>query len=74
MTIQAQQTTNFDGLATEAVRTDLEDLDRRPTIELVRTLVEAQAVAQQAVLASAPSLTAAVAAIAAGLAQGGRLL
>jgi len=73
MTIQPQQPTVFDGLATEAVRTDLEDLDRRPTVELVRTLVEAQTVAQQAVLAAAPSLTAAVDAIAARLAQGGRL-
>lgn len=73
MTAQTQLGSIFDELATEAVRTDLADLDRRPTVELVRTLVAAQSAAQKAVLAAAPALTAAVDAIASRLAQGGHL-
>lgn len=65
--------TGLDHLATESVRPGLEDLDQRPTTELVQTLVAAQAAAQQAALAAVPALTAAVDAISARLQQGGRL-
>lgn len=63
----------LDVLATESVRADLADLDRRPTDALVRTLVEGQQAAQTAVLAAVPALAAAADAIAARLAKGGRL-
>ena len=68
-----QNHANLDTLATEGVRPGLDDLDERPTDELVRTLVEAQAAAQQAALASVPVLATAVDAIAARLERGGRL-
>lgn len=73
MTTDAPQATALDVLATEAVRPELADLDCRPTAELVRTLIDAQAAAQPAVLAAAPALTAAADAIADRLARGGRL-
>lgn len=69
----AQQDTALDVLATEAVRPDLDDLDRRPTDELVRTLVEGQGAAQRAVLAAVPAIAAAAEAIAARMMAGGRL-
>lgn len=73
MTVNPQQDTSLDILATEAVRQDLADLDRRSAAELVRTLVEAQDAAQDAVLAATPALAAAVEAVAARMEQGGRL-
>lgn len=69
----AQSHAGLDSLATESVRPGLDDLDQRPTVNLVQTLVEAQAAAQQAALAAVPALTAAVDAIAARLEKGGRL-
>lgn len=69
----AQQDTALDVLATESVREDLDDLDRRPTDELVRTLVEGQRAAQSAVEAAVPAIAAAADAIAARMMQGGRL-
>lgn len=69
----AQQDAALDVLATESVRFDLDDLDRRPTDALVRTLVEGQRAAQDAALAAVPQLAAAADAIAARLARGGRL-
>ncbi|HET7267659.1 MAG TPA: N-acetylmuramic acid 6-phosphate etherase [Oleiagrimonas sp.] len=68
-----QRNAGLDTLATEGVRPGLDDLDQRPTTDLVQTIIEAQAAAQQAALAAVPSLTAAVDAIAARLEQGGRL-
>lgn len=73
MNTDAAREAALDVLATEAVRPDLADLDCRPATELVRTLIEAQAAAQPAVLAAAPALTVAVNAIADRLARGGRL-
>jgi N-acetylmuramic acid 6-phosphate etherase len=64
---------SLDVLATESVRPDLDDLDRRPTGELVRTFVEGQHAAHTAALAAVPALAAAADAIAARLARGGRL-
>lgn len=69
----AQQDTALDVLATESVRAGLDDLDRRPTDELVRTLVEGQRAAQSAVEAAVPAIAAAADAIAARLLRGGRL-
>jgi len=68
-----QQDAALDILATESVRPDLDDLDRRPTDELVRTLVEGQRAAQTAAMAAVPTIAAAADAIAARLMQGGRL-
>lgn len=69
----ASQDAALDVLATESVRPGLDDLDRRPTRELVRTLAEGQAAAQGAVLAAVPAIAAAADAITARLLQGGRL-
>jgi N-acetylmuramic acid 6-phosphate (MurNAc-6-P) etherase len=69
----AQQDATLDVLATESVRPGLDDLDRRPTDELVRTLVEGQDAAQSAVMAAVPAIAAAADAIAGRLMQGGRL-
>lgn len=63
----------LDVLTTEFVRRDLDDLDRRPTDELVDTLVEGQSAAQDAVMEAVPAIAAAADAIAARLMQGGRL-
>lgn len=68
-----QQDTALDVLATESVRADLDDLDRRPADALVRTLVEGQRAAQGAVEAAVPAIAAAAEAIAARMLQGGRL-
>lgn len=68
-----QQDTALDVLATESTRPDLDDLDRRSTDELVRTLVEGQSAAQSAVAAAVPAIAAAADVIAACLMRGGRL-
>ncbi|HJR14071.1 MAG TPA: N-acetylmuramic acid 6-phosphate etherase [Rhodanobacteraceae bacterium] len=73
MRTPAPQASALDVLATESIRPELDDLDRRPTDELVRTLVEGQSAAQSAVMAAVPAITAAADAIAARLKQGGRL-
>lgn len=69
----ARQDATLDVLATESVRPGLDDLDRRPTDGLVRTLVEGQRAAQDAVAAAIPAIAAAADAIAARMMQGGRL-
>ena len=69
----AQQDASLDVLATESVRPDLDDLDRRPMDELVRTLVEGQCAAQSAAMAAVPAIAVAADAIAARLMRGGRL-
>jgi len=51
----------------------MDDLDCRPTDELVRTLVEGQSAAQSAVKAAVPAIAAAADAIAIRLKRGGRL-
>lgn len=73
MSKPARQDAALDVLATESVRRDLDDLDRRPTDELVGTLVDGQRAAQSAVAAAVPAIAAAVEAIAAGMMRGGRL-
>ena len=69
----APQASALDVLATESVRPDMDDLDCRPTDELVRTLVEGQSAAQSAVKAAVPAIAAAADAIAIRLKRGGRL-
>lgn len=69
----APQASALDVLATESVRPDMDDLDCRPTDELVRTLVEGQSAAQSAVKAAVPAIAAAADAIATRLKRGGRL-
>ncbi len=64
----------LDGLATEAVRPDLDDLDARPIGEVVALLVAAEGQAHGAVAAAVPRIAAAAEAIAARLERGGRLI
>lgn len=65
---------DVDRLATEAVRPGLDDLDARPTEEVVGLLVAAEGEARSAVVAAVPSIAAAAEAIAERLERGGRLI
>ncbi|HTQ17078.1 MAG TPA: N-acetylmuramic acid 6-phosphate etherase [Mycobacterium sp.] len=71
---EARARHRLDGLATEAVRPDLDDLDTRPIAEVVALLVAAEGQAHGAVVAAVPRIAAAAEAIAARLARGGRLI
>jgi N-acetylmuramic acid 6-phosphate etherase len=62
------------GLATEAVRPGLDDLDVWPIAEIVALLVAAEGEAHGAVAAAVPSIAAAAEAIAGRLERGGRLI
>lgn len=62
-----------DSLATEQVRPGLEDLDSRPSGEVVALLLAAEAAVPAAMKAVRPALAAAVDAVADRLAAGGRL-
>jgi N-acetylmuramic acid 6-phosphate etherase len=64
----------LDGLATEASRPDLDDLDARPIGDIVALLVAAEGEAHRAVVAAVPRIAAAAEAIAARLQRGGRLV
>ena len=64
----------LDQLATEAVRSDLDDLDTRPIAEVVALLVAAEGEAHAAVVAALPRITAAAEGIAVRLERGGRLI
>nr|WP_085176454.1 N-acetylmuramic acid 6-phosphate etherase [Mycobacterium paraense] len=64
----------LDGLATEASRPDLDDLDARPIGDVVALLVAAEGEAHRAVVAAVPRIAAAAEAIAARLQRGGRLI
>lgn len=61
-------------LTTEMVDPRYRDLDLLPTLEMVKTMNEAEAEVPRAVAAAAPAISAAVDAIAARLKRGGRLL
>jgi N-acetylmuramic acid 6-phosphate etherase len=65
---------DLDGLATEAVRPGLDDLDARPVADVVALLVAAEGDAHAAVAAAVPSIVAAAEAIAERLERGGRLV
>nr|WP_083662703.1 N-acetylmuramic acid 6-phosphate etherase [Mycobacterium sp. IS-2888] len=64
----------LDALATEAVRSDLDDLDARPIGEVVALLVAAEGETHAAVAAAVPRMAAAAEAVAARLERGGRLI
>src|SRR3954454_500523 len=65
---------DVDGLATEAVRPGLDDLDARPIADVVALLVAAEGDAHGAVAAAVPAIAAAAEAIAERLERGGRLV
>jgi len=58
---------------TEQARSDLADLDERPTLAIVQTFLAQEAAAQRALSAAAPALAALADAVAAKLSAGGRL-
>jgi len=58
---------------TEYARPDLDDLDERPTLEIVKTFLNQEAQAQRALVAAAADLSALADAVAAKLQAGGRL-
>jgi N-acetylmuramic acid 6-phosphate etherase/N-acetylglucosamine-6-phosphate deacetylase len=58
---------------TEAVRTDLDDLDMRPSAAIIAVLLAQEVVAQAALRRAAPALARLADAVAARLAAGGRL-
>src|SRR6202012_1587539 len=64
----------LDQLATEAVRSDLDDLDTRPIAEVVALLVAAEGEAHAAVVAALPRISAGAEGIAVRLERGGRLI
>ena len=65
---------DVDALATEQVRADLADLDRRSPGDVVTVLLEAEATVPAALAAAAPALTEAVRLAGDALNRGGRLL
>jgi N-acetylmuramic acid 6-phosphate etherase len=65
---------SLDTLITEARDPDGSDLDLRPTHEIVRSMAELDAAVPGAVAAAAPSIAAAIDAIAARMSGGGRLV
>ena len=64
----------LDLLATEGVRSDLEDLDARPISEIVKLLIAAEGEAHHAVAAAVPRIAKAAEQIATRLEHGGRLI
>lgn len=64
----------LDDLVTEQVRPGLEDLDSRPSDEVIGLLLAAEAAVPAAMAAARPALAAAVEAVTLRLAAGGRLL
>ena len=73
--VQADGTSHgLDGLATEAARPNLDDLDARPIGEIVALLIAAEGDAHAAVVAAVPRIAEAAEAIAARLQRGGRLI
>ncbi|WP_438313311.1 N-acetylmuramic acid 6-phosphate etherase [Streptomyces sp. HUAS TT3] len=64
----------LDGLTTEAFRPDLAEIDRRTTLEIARTMNAEDAAVPTAVAAQLPRIAAAIDAIAARMARGGRLV
>ncbi len=63
----------LDGLATEAVRPGLDDLDLRPPGAIVHLVLDAEREAHHALARAAPQLAAAAEAVAARMRAGGRL-
>ncbi|MFF1559886.1 N-acetylmuramic acid 6-phosphate etherase [Streptomyces sp. NPDC058279] len=74
MTAHAELRAQLDALTTEAFRPDLAEIDRLPTLDIVRLMHAEDATVPAAVAARLPQIAAAVDAIAARMARGGRLL
>ncbi|MEV1007986.1 N-acetylmuramic acid 6-phosphate etherase [Streptomyces sp. NPDC049881] len=66
--------TDFESLTTEAHRSDLSDIDRRSTLDIVRLMNAEDALVPGAVAGQLPLIAAAVDAAADRMARGGRLL
>ncbi|MFJ3198759.1 N-acetylmuramic acid 6-phosphate etherase [Streptomyces sp. NPDC086989] len=64
----------LDTLTTEAFRPELAEIDRLPTLEIARTMNAGDATVPAAVAAQLPRIAAAIDAIAARMARGGRLV
>jgi len=64
----------LDGLATEAYRPELAGIDRLPTLEIARLMNAEDRTVPEAVAGQLPAIAAAVDAIAARMARGGRLI
>ncbi|MFI1620605.1 N-acetylmuramic acid 6-phosphate etherase [Streptomyces lydicus] len=64
----------LDALTTEAFRPDLAEIDRRSTLDIVRTMNDEDAAVPAAVAARLPEIAAAIDATAARMARGGRLV
>ncbi|MER5813384.1 N-acetylmuramic acid 6-phosphate etherase [Streptomyces sp. NPDC002033] len=74
MTAYAALRAQLDTLTTEAFRPELAEIDRLPTLELVRVMNAEDATVPAAVAGQLPAIAAAVDAIAARMARGGRLV
>ena len=71
---QAHDSARLAGLATEAVRPDLRDLDDRSTADLVRLALDEHHAVDSALDRAAPALEAAVDAVSSRMRRGGRLI
>ncbi|MFE2152871.1 N-acetylmuramic acid 6-phosphate etherase [Streptomyces lavendulae] len=74
MTAYAALRAQLDTLTTEAFRPELADIDRLPTLEIARIMNAEDATVPTAVAGELPRIAAAVDAIAARMARGGRLV
>ncbi|ATZ25338.1 N-acetylmuramic acid 6-phosphate etherase [Streptomyces lavendulae] len=74
MTAYAALRAQLDTLTTEAFRPELADIDRLPTLEIARIMNAEDATVPAAVAGELPRIAAAVDAIAARMARGGRLV
>jgi N-acetylmuramic acid 6-phosphate etherase len=66
--------TELESLTTEAFRPELADIDRLPTLDLARLMNDEDATVAGAVAARLPEIAAAIDAVAARMARGGRLV
>ncbi|MGW1836473.1 N-acetylmuramic acid 6-phosphate etherase [Streptomyces sp. BBFR2] len=73
-TDQAQLRAQLDTLTTEAFRPELAEIDRRSTLEIARTMNDEDARVPGAVATQLPRIAAAIDAMAARMAEGGRLI
>jgi N-acetylmuramic acid 6-phosphate etherase len=71
---QAHDSARLAGLGTEAVRSDLRDLDERSTSDLVRLAIDEHHAVDAAMERAAPALAEAVDAVSARMRRGGRLI
>ncbi|MEV8536346.1 N-acetylmuramic acid 6-phosphate etherase [Streptomyces sp. NPDC051211] len=74
MTAYADLRAQLDALTTEAFRPELAEIDRLPTLDIARTMNAEDAAVPAAVAAQLPQIAAAIDAIAARMARGGRLV